>query len=51
MNDMLEGVGPSVALGRDTTLLREILARTEERLSEDLADQPEVGGKTVQHHL
>jgi serine/threonine protein kinase/tetratricopeptide (TPR) repeat protein len=38
---MLEGVGPSVALGRDTTLLKEILAKTENRMAEDLAAQPE----------
>ncbi|MBL9172731.1 MAG: serine/threonine protein kinase, partial [Verrucomicrobiales bacterium] len=42
LQEMLQGVGPSVALGRDTTLLREILDRTAARLSTDLKDQPEV---------
>ena len=42
MRDMLAGVGPSVALGRDTTMLREILDRTAARISRDLKDQPEV---------
>jgi serine/threonine protein kinase len=32
MKDMLNGVGPSVALGRDTKLLREILDKTVPRL-------------------
>jgi tetratricopeptide (TPR) repeat protein len=41
MRDMLAGVGPSVALGRDTTMLREILDKTAERLSE-LETQPAV---------
>jgi tetratricopeptide (TPR) repeat protein len=41
MEDMLKGVGPSVALGRDTTLLREILDQTAKQLDE-LNDQPEV---------
>jgi TPR repeat protein/serine/threonine protein kinase len=38
---MLQGVGPSVALGRDTTLLREILDRTAAGLNE-LTNQPAV---------
>jgi eukaryotic-like serine/threonine-protein kinase len=42
LKDMLEGVGPSVALGRDTRLLREILDKTVERVAKDLKDQPEV---------
>ena len=42
LKDMLEGVGPSVALGRDTTLLKEILDKTAERVSKDLTNQPEV---------
>jgi serine/threonine protein kinase/Flp pilus assembly protein TadD len=40
LEDMLEGVGPSVALGRDTKMLREILDRTAERVGKDLTDQP-----------
>ncbi len=42
MTDMLEAVGPSVALGRDTTLLREILDETAQRVATELAGQPEV---------
>jgi serine/threonine protein kinase/tetratricopeptide (TPR) repeat protein len=41
MKSMMGGVGPSVALGRDTTMLREILDRTARRLT-DLKDQPGV---------
>ena len=39
---MLNGVGPSVALGRDTKMLREILDKTAERVGKDLKDQPDV---------
>jgi serine/threonine protein kinase/Flp pilus assembly protein TadD len=42
LKDMLRGVGPSVALGRDTTMLKEILDKTAERVGKDLKDQPEV---------
>jgi serine/threonine protein kinase/tetratricopeptide (TPR) repeat protein len=42
LKDMLAGVGPSVALGRDTTMLREILEKTAERVSKELTNQPEV---------
>ncbi len=42
LTDMLKGVGPSVALGRDTIMLREILDKTAERVGKDLQDQPEV---------
>ena len=42
MREMLQGVGPSVALGRDTQLLKEIVTRTEGRLATQLQDQPEV---------
>ena len=42
MKDMLGGVGPSVARGRDTTLLREVLDTTIRRLDTELRDQPEV---------
>jgi len=41
LKEMLEGVGPSVALGRDTTMLRDILDRTAKRVKE-LRNQPEV---------
>ena len=42
LTDMLSGVGPSVALGRDTTMLKEILDKTAERVGKDLTNQPEV---------
>jgi serine/threonine protein kinase len=41
LQDTLKGVGPSVALGRDTTMLRDILNQTAGRL-EDLKAQPAV---------
>lgn len=39
---MLNGVGPSVARGRDTAMLREILDETAERIGKEMANQPEV---------
>lgn len=42
LQDMLAGVGPAVARGRDTAMLREILDQTAERVGKDLSDQPEV---------
>ncbi|EEF63001.1 serine/threonine-protein kinase [Pedosphaera parvula] len=42
LEDMLQGVGPSVALGRDTTMLREILDRSAERVGTQLTNQPAV---------
>ncbi|UCC31747.1 MAG: tetratricopeptide repeat protein, partial [Phycisphaerales bacterium] len=42
MRDMLKGVGPSKALGRDTTMLREILDQTAQRVGAELANQPDV---------
>ena len=42
LKDMLKGVAPSVALGRDTTMLREIVDQTAGRVDRDLKDQPEV---------
>jgi serine/threonine protein kinase/Tfp pilus assembly protein PilF len=42
LKEMLQGVGPSAALGRDTTMLREILDHTAERIGRGLKDQPEV---------
>jgi eukaryotic-like serine/threonine-protein kinase len=42
LQDMLKGVGPSVAGGRDTTILKEILDQTAERLDKELAKQPEI---------
>jgi serine/threonine protein kinase/tetratricopeptide (TPR) repeat protein len=45
LKDMLQGVRPSVAQGRDTTMLREILDKTAERVSKDLRDQPAVAAE------
>jgi tetratricopeptide (TPR) repeat protein len=42
LQDMLKGVGRSVALGRDTKMLREILDQTAERVGRELKNQPEV---------
>jgi serine/threonine protein kinase/tetratricopeptide (TPR) repeat protein len=39
---MLQGAGPEVAKGRDATVLVEVLDQTTERISRELADQPEV---------
>ncbi|MDF1838592.1 MAG: serine/threonine-protein kinase, partial [Planctomycetota bacterium] len=40
LREALAGVGPSVALGRDTELLEEVLHRTAERIETELADEP-----------
>jgi len=42
LEEMLQGVGPAVARGRDTQLLQEILDKTVERLTTELKGQPEV---------
>ncbi len=42
LEQMLQGVGPSTALGRDTAMLREILDRTSEQVGKELTNQPEV---------
>jgi serine/threonine protein kinase/tetratricopeptide (TPR) repeat protein len=42
LKEMLMGAESSVALGRDTRLLREILDKTAARIGKDLANQPEV---------
>ncbi len=42
LEDMLQGVEPSAALGQDTTMLREILDRTAERVGKELTNQPAV---------
>ncbi|MGD0258381.1 MAG: serine/threonine-protein kinase [Verrucomicrobiota bacterium] len=47
MKDMLKGVGPKVALGRDTKLLHEILDNTAERARHDLRGQPEVAAELL----
>jgi len=40
LEEMLQGVGPSVARGRDTIMLREILDRTAERVGSGMTNQP-----------
>ena len=42
LTDLLDGVGPSKALGRDSKMLREILDHTARRVGQDLNHQPEV---------
>src|SRR5262245_34584500 len=42
LKEMLQGVGPSVALGEDTKLLRRILDQTVERVGKEMAHQPQV---------
>jgi serine/threonine protein kinase len=42
LQDMLRGVDPSVANGRDTTLLKEIVDRTATRVTHELTNQPAV---------
>src|SRR4029453_11958020 len=37
---MLQGVGPSVALGEDTSMLRRILDQTAQRVGKEMAHQP-----------
>ncbi len=39
LQDMLKGVGPSVAQGRDTKMLREILDQTADRIGKELKGQ------------
>src|SRR6266404_5454521 len=42
LEEMLQGVGPNVALGRDTAILREILDQTASRVGKELTNQPAV---------
>jgi len=42
LEDMLNGVAPSVALGRDTTTLRAILDQTAEHVGKEMTNQPAV---------
>ncbi len=49
LTDMLAGVGPSAARGRDTEMLEEILQETHTRIGKELADQPEVEGEIRSH--
>ena len=47
LKDMLNGVGPSVAKGRDTRMLKEILEKTTERVGKDLGSQPDVASELL----
>ncbi|MBE0566058.1 MAG: serine/threonine protein kinase, partial [Krumholzibacteria bacterium] len=49
LSDMLGGVGPSAARGRDTEMLEEILAATDAKIGEELQGQPEVEGEIRSH--
>jgi len=49
LTDMLAGVGPSAARGRDTEMLEEILQETHTTIGVELADQPEVEGEIRSH--
>jgi len=40
--DVLHGVNPSVALGRDTAIVRDVLERTVTNVAKDLVNEPEV---------
>jgi serine/threonine protein kinase/Tfp pilus assembly protein PilF len=42
LEDMLQGVEPSAALGQDTALLRGILDRTADRLGKEMTNQPAI---------
>ncbi|HVV73519.1 MAG TPA: serine/threonine-protein kinase, partial [Verrucomicrobiae bacterium] len=42
LRKLLDGVGPSVARGRDTTIMSEILSTAERELTSSLPNQPEV---------
>ncbi len=44
LGEMLRAAGPSVARGRDATLMREILEKTAGRVESELRGQPEVQG-------
>jgi serine/threonine protein kinase/tetratricopeptide (TPR) repeat protein len=47
LQEMLRGIDPSVALGRDTVVLQEVLDRTAHRVDSDLQNQPEVAGELL----
>src|SRR5436309_1438922 len=42
LEEMLQGVGPNVAVGRDTAILRDILDQTASRVGKELTNQPAV---------
>jgi tetratricopeptide (TPR) repeat protein len=45
LKSMLRAVGPEVARGRDTALLKEVLNSTAERVDKELKNQPEVNAE------
>jgi serine/threonine protein kinase/tetratricopeptide (TPR) repeat protein len=47
LKEMLQGIDPSIALGRDTVVLQQILDRTAGRVDADLESQPEVAGELL----
>ena len=47
LEDMLTSLDPDATAGRDTTILREVLDRTVERIGRELKDQPEVEGELL----
>src|SRR6266853_720966 len=42
LENMLNGVGPSIAAGQDTTIMRKILDQTAERVGKEMTNQPAV---------
>jgi serine/threonine protein kinase/Tfp pilus assembly protein PilF len=42
LQGMLSSIDPSIAQGRDTTLLRQLLGQTSDRVDQELADEPQV---------
>ena len=47
LQEMLRGIDPSIALGRDTVVLQEILERAVDRVDRDLSKQPELAGEVL----
>jgi serine/threonine protein kinase len=44
LKEMLNGIGPSVARGRDTAMVRDILDQTAERIGKEMTNHPQVEG-------
>jgi hypothetical protein len=47
LENMIQGVAPEVAKGRDTSVLQEILAKTAVSVSRDFTNQPEVAAEML----
>jgi serine/threonine protein kinase/tetratricopeptide (TPR) repeat protein len=47
LQDAIAGAGPEAALGRDATMMREILDKTEQQADAKLSNQPEVEAKLL----